>query len=58
MEQVNGGFTPNEFLAMNSLIAPGMTVAEREEMMRGFCTTEYWNIPMIVARCEAYAAAE
>lgn len=58
MEQVNGGFTPNEFLAMNSLIAPGMTVAEREEMMRGFCTTEYWNIPMIAARCEAYAAAE
>lgn len=55
---VNGGFTPNEILSLNSIIDPGMSVAEREEMLRGFCTSEYWNIPAICARVEAYAAAE
>ena len=55
---VNGGFTPNEILSLNSIIDPGMSVAEREDMLRGYCTSEYWNIPAICARVEAYAAAE
>lgn len=55
---VNGGFTPDEILSLNSIIDPGMTVAEREEMLRGYCTSEYWNIPSICARVEAYTAAQ
>ena len=56
-EKVQGCFTPNEILSLNSIIAPGMSVAEREEMLAGWCTDEYWNIPMITARVNAYADA-
>ena len=57
-ELVNGCFTPNEMLSLNSIINPGMSVTEREELLRSYCSSEYWNIPAICARVEAYAAAE
>ena len=57
-ELVTGCFTPNEMLSLNSIINPGMSVTEREELLRSYCSSEYWNIPAICARVEAYAAAE
>lgn len=57
-ELVNGCFTPNEMLSLNSIINPGMSVTEREDLLRSYCSSEYWNIPAICARVEAYAAAE
>lgn len=57
-EKILGCLTPNEILALNSVINPGMSVAEREDMLREWCTPDYWNIPMITARVNAYVAAQ
>ena len=56
MDAMPGGMTPPEILSLNSLCAPGMTLAEREELALSYATVEYWSVEGALARIAEYKA--
>jgi ABC-type sugar transport system substrate-binding protein len=54
MEELPGGFTPDQVLQLNSKCAPGMTVAEREGLWKSYGAADYWNIDALFARVSEY----
>lgn len=46
------GMTANDILKLNSKAAPGMTVAEREELMKYYCSTDYLNVKTLRAKAD------
>ena len=55
--EIPGALLPDEVLALNSLIDPGMTVQEREQLLLMYQSPEYWNITAITERINAYLAS-
>ena len=52
--EVPGGLLPDEILSFNSVCAPGMSIEEREKMIEGYQSTDYWNITDITERVGGY----
>lgn len=54
MGEVPGGILPDELLSLNSLCNPGMSVEEREQLLKDYQNPEYWNVTAINERVSAY----
>ena len=51
---VPGGLLPDELLSLNSLCNPGMSVEEREQLLKDYQSPDYWNIKSINERVSSY----
>jgi ABC-type sugar transport system substrate-binding protein len=54
MRSIPGGVIPDDILKLNSLCFPGMTVKEREDFMRYYATSDYWNVQALYAKMQEY----
>jgi ABC-type sugar transport system substrate-binding protein len=54
MQSIPGGVIPEDILKLNSLCTPDMTVKEREDFMKYYCTSDYWNVDSLYAKVQEY----